>query len=166
LIPIPMTIFSAMFMHGGLLHVGGNMLYLWIFGNNIEDVMGHIRFFIFYLICGVAASLAHIVMETGSRIPMIGASGAVAGILGAYILLFPKARILCLMFLFYFIRLIYVPALVVLGFWFILQVFYAGVVGAQGGVAWFAHIGGFITGFILIKLFRKKDDVGYYEIVE
>ncbi len=150
------TIFTSMFMHGGFLHFGGNMLYLYIFGNNIEDSMGHKKFIIFYLACGVAAGFAQILTEPGSLIPMIGASGAIAGVLGAYLLLFPKANVVTLII--YFI--VKVPAVIILGFWFLMQLF-SGIgsltASGEGGVAYFAHIGGFACGFLLIKLFRRKD---------
>jgi membrane associated rhomboid family serine protease len=135
-----------MFLHGSLFHLLGNMLYLWIFGNNVEDVLGPLRFLLFYIICGLAASLTHIAFHPLSRVPMIGASGAIAGVLGAYFLLFPGARVLTLVFLFFFIRIIPVPAGLVLGLWFIMQVLN---VGLGGGVAWFAHIGGFVAGLVL-----------------
>ena len=162
LIPIPLTLISAMFMHGGFMHLGGNMLYLWIFGDNVEDAMGRARFLLFYLICGVAASGLHIAMDPGSKIPMVGASGAIAGVLGAYLLLYPQARVYTLLFLFFFIQIIRLPALLVLGFWFFFQLLYGlpslgGMSG--GGVAWFAHIGGFLAGMILIKLFARPRPV-------
>lgn len=151
--PIPLTIFSSMFLHGGFLHLFGNMLYLWIFGNNIEDTLGHFRFFFFYLVCGLAAGLTQIFSNPNSTVPMIGASGAVAGVLGAYLLLFPTARVLTLMFIFIFIKFIRIPALLVLGFWFFLQ-----LLGIWGGaiseVAFFAHVGGFVAGLILVKIFQ------------
>jgi len=155
LIPIPLTLFSSMFLHGGFLHILGNMLYLWIFGNNIEDTLGHFRFFLFYLVCGLLAGLAQIFSDPQSTLPMVGASGAIAGILGGYLLLFPGARVLTLVFIFIFIRIIRLPALIILGFWFFVQLL--GVGGArEGGVAWFAHIGGFITGLILVKVFQPR----------
>lgn len=147
-IPPLLTLLTAMFLHGGLFHLLGNMLYLWIFGNNVEDVLGPLRFLLFYIICGLAASLTHIAFHPLSRVPMIGASGAIAGVLGAYFLLFPGARVLTLVFLFFFIRIIPVPAGLVLGLWFIMQVLN---VGLGGGVAWFAHIGGFLAGALLIR---------------
>jgi len=151
-----LTLFTSMFMHGGLFHLAGNMLYLWIFGNNIEDKLGHIRFIIFYLLSGVVAAFSHAITEPSSMIPMIGASGAVSGILGAYLLLFPRARVHTLIFLGFFIQVIRLPALIVLGFWFIIQ-FINSILSkgleAQGGVAWFAHIGGFLFGLLMIKVF-------------
>ncbi len=155
--PISLTLFTAMFLHGGLFHLGGNMLYLWIFGDNVEDKLGHLRFLIFYLLSGMAASLAHVITSPGSQIPMVGASGAIAGVLGAYLIRFPQARIQTLIFLGFFVRVVRIPALFVLGFWFILQLLYGlPSLGAQGGgVAWFAHIGGFLAGIFLFKVMRK-----------
>ncbi len=154
-IPLPLTVFSSMFLHGGIFHLFGNMLYLWIFGNNIEDTLGHVRFFFFYLVCGLAAALVQIFSNPNSTVPMIGASGAVAGILGAYLLFFPGARILTLFFIFIFIKLIRIPALFVLGFWFLVQ-----LLSIQGGaisnVAFFAHVGGFLAGLVLVKVFQPR----------
>ncbi len=136
--------------------MAGNMLYLWIFGNNIEDFLGRARFIVFYLLCGLAAGLTQVFMTPNSKTPMIGASGAIAGVLGAYLLLYPGARIKTLVFLFVYIRVVPVPAAIVLGFWFLAQVLN---IGMGGGVAWFAHIGGFLAGMALIKLFsigRKR----------
>jgi len=149
------SIFTSMFMHGNFLHVGGNMLYLWIFGNNIEDRLGHIRFIIFYVLCGVAAVYAHTLSDPSSTMPMIGASGAVSGVLGAYILLFPKAQVYTLMFLGFFIQVIRLPALIVIGFWAIIQLVsgFATRTAAQGGIAFFAHVGGFVFGLSAIKIF-------------
>lgn len=151
------NVLTAMFLHGGFLHLGGNMLYLWIFGNNIEDVLGRRRFFLFYLVCGGVAAYAHAFMETVSRVPMIGASGAVSGVLGAYLILFPGAKILTLLPIGIFIQIVKVPALVVLGFWFVMQFFNGFLSSPQagGGVAWFAHIGGFLAGMIFLPFFKK-----------
>ncbi len=149
----PLTLIVSMFMHGGFFHLIFNMLYLWIFGNNIEDFLGPIRFIIFYLISGLGASLTHILFNPNSQVPMIGASGAIAGVLGAYLILYPHARVLTLVFLFFFIRIIAIPAAFVLGLWFLVQVL---SIGAGGGVAWFAHIGGFLIGILLIKTMTKK----------
>ena len=151
----PLSLFSSMFLHGGFLHLAGNMLYLWIFGDNVEDQLGHVKFFIFYILCGLAASLLHIITGPNSKIPMVGASGAIAGVLGAYMIKFPRARILTLIFFGFFIRIVAVPALFVLGFWFILQLLYAfpSIGSTSGGVAWFAHVGGFLAGIVLFKLF-------------
>ena len=152
---VPLSLFSSMFMHGGFFHLAGNMLYLWIFGDNVEDKLGHIKFFIFYILCGLIATLTHILTTPNSQIPMVGASGAIAGVLGAYMIRFPGARILTLIFFGWFIRMTRISALFVLGFWFILQLLYGlpslGSVG--GGVAWFAHVGGFLTGIFLFKFF-------------
>ena len=154
-----MTVFSSMFMHGGLFHLGGNMLYLWIFGNNIEDRLGHVRFIIFYLLCGITAAYAHAVTSAHSLVPMIGASGAVSGILGAYVLLFPKANVHTLLFLGFFVTTVKIPALIVIGFWAIIQ-FINGLISAGlhegSGVAWFAHIGGFLIGLLTIKLWVPR----------
>jgi len=159
--PVPawMTIFSSMFMHANLLHIGGNMLYLWIFGNNIEDILGHFRFLAFYLIAGLAAALAQVAQSPGSEIPMVGASGAIGGVLGAYLILFPRARIISVVF-FVFIQVIALPASVVLGMWIILQVinsivFSIGTTG-EGGVAYAAHVGGFLSGIGMIYILGGK----------
>jgi membrane associated rhomboid family serine protease len=154
-IPPILTLFTSMFLHSGLLHLIGNMLYLWIFGNNIEDYLGHFRFIIFYVICGLIASLSQVFANIDAKIPLIGASGAIAGILGAYLILYPRARILTFVFLFVYIRLIKLPALYFLGFWFLFQLL-AVSVGSKSGVAWLAHIGGFVAGVILIFILRRK----------
>ncbi len=157
-VPTELTLLTSMFLHGGWMHLIGNMLYLWIFGNNIEDAMGHGRFVAFYAVCGIAAGLAQALQDPGSTVPMIGASGAISGVLGAYLLLYPKARVLVLIWLGFFIHTVRLPAGYVLGFWFVLQYFNALVSGqAGGGVAWWAHIGGFITGMALILVFRHKN---------
>ena len=152
-----LTVLTSMFLHGGILHLLGNMLYLWIFGDNVEDAMGSVRFLAFYLLCGIVAALAQIAIGPGSSIPMVGASGAIAGILAAYLMLFPKSRVLTLVPLFFFLRLVAVPAVFLLGFWFLWQVI-AGVgsFGSSGGVAFFAHIGGFIAGLFLVFPFRHR----------
>lgn len=154
-----LTVFSSMFMHGGLFHLGGNMLYLWIFGNNIEDRLGHMRFLIFYLFCGVFAAYAHAVTHPDSTVPMIGASGAVSGVLGAYMLLFPHARVHTLLILGIFITTVKIPALIVIGFWAIVQ-FLNGMISSglpnSGGVAWFAHLGGFLVGLLTIKIWLPR----------
>lgn len=154
-----MPLVTHLFLHGGWLHVIGNMLYLWIFGNNIEDVMGHARFVIFYLTCGVMAALSHALTDPASTVPMVGASGAISGVLGAYLLLFPRAQVLVLIPLGLFTRMMYVPAGLVLGFWFVLQLVSGGMsLGRQGGgVAFFAHVGGFIAGMALIGLFKRPN---------
>ena len=150
-----LTLLTSMFLHGGIMHLVGNMLYLWIFGNNIEDVMGHARFLLFYFLCGLAGALTQIAASPASRIPMIGASGAIAGVLGAYLVMFPAARVLTLVFLFFFVRVVPIPALIVLGAWLLIQLVNAGQI-APGGVAWFAHIGGFLTGLVAIVPFRRR----------
>ncbi len=157
-IPASFSIFTSIFLHGGFMHLIGNMLYLWIFGNNIEDSMNHGRFIVFYLITGVIASMTHFLMDVTSEIPTIGASGAISGILGAYILLYPRARVLVLIPLGYFMRIMYIPAGFVLGFYFILQLFQGTLSLGQnsGGVAWFAHIGGFLAGLLLVGLFKQR----------
>ena len=151
-IPIYLTLLSSMFMHGGILHLGGNMLYLWIFGNNIEAALGRARFLFFYLFCGVIATLSHVISEPESTIPMVGASGAIAGILGGYLAAFPGTRILVLVF--YFI--LRVPALIVLGGWFVIQLLNASSASGTGDVAWFAHIAGFVVGYILMRQWKNK----------
>ncbi len=158
-VPAALTVFTSMFLHGGILHLGGNMLYLWIFGNNIEDVMGHGRFVVFYLLAGAAAVFAHAVTAPESMVPMVGASGAISGVLGAYLLLFPTARVLVLIPLGLFTRLVTIPAVVVLGFWIVVQILNGAfsLAGPGGGVAWFAHVGGFIAGFGLVKVFQRHE---------
>jgi membrane associated rhomboid family serine protease len=149
------ALFSSMFLHAGFWHLAGNMLYLWIFGNNIEDVLGKSRFILFYLVCGTIAAFGHIATNTDSVIPMVGASGAVSGILGAYMVLFPYARVKTLIFIVIFVTVIRIPALVLLGLWIGIQVVNGmAVSGGAPGVAWFAHIGGFLAGMILILPFR------------
>jgi len=149
-----LTIFTSMFMHAGWLHLGGNMLYLWIFGDNVEDRFGPIKFLVFYLLCGIAATVAQLTFSMGSNIPNLGASGAIAGVLGSYILLFPQGKVRVLQGQ----QVIQIPALIVIGFWIILQLFSGiGSITAAadtGGVAYMAHIGGFIAGFVLTFLFR------------
>src|SRR4030043_430433 len=149
-----LTLFTSMFMHAGWAHLGGNMLYLWIFGDNVEDRFGHIKFIIFYLLCGIAATFAQLAFSTGSNVPNLGASGAIAGVLGAYILLFPKGQVRELQGL----QVVQVPALIVIGMWIVLQ-FFSGIgsianTAQTGGVAYMAHIGGFPGGFGLTFLFR------------
>ncbi|MFE4106400.1 rhomboid family intramembrane serine protease [Almyronema epifaneia] len=149
------TLISSQFLHGGFLHLGGNMLYLWVFGNNIEDRLGKVKFIIFYLGCGILAALTQWFFEPGSSVPTVGASGAIAGVMGAYILRFPKARILTLIPLFFFITTIRIPALFFLGFWFVQQALYGiASLGADaqmgtGGIAYWAHAGGFVFGIVL-----------------
>lgn len=157
IIPSQLSVITSMFMHGGFMHLAGNMLYLWIFGNNVEDAMGHGRFIVFYLLCGVIATLAHIFQAPSSDIPLVGASGAISGVLGAYLLLYPKARVLVLIPLGIFTQLLRLPAGWVLLFWFAMQLFNSAITNPDGGgVAWFAHIGGFIAGMVLIPFFKMK----------
>ena len=146
-----LTPFTSMFLHGGFMHLGGNMLYLWIFGNNIEDAMGHGRFFIFYMVTGLGATMVHVLSDPNSTIPMIGASGAIAGILGAYFVLYPKAKIKTFVVLIIFIQIIYVPAVFILGFWFLRQIIGIG----SDDIAWYAHIGGFLVGMFLVRRFER-----------
>lgn len=154
-----LTLLTSLFIHGGFLHVGGNMLYLWIFGNNIEDIMGKPRFIAFYFLAGLAATFLQVAVSPHSKIPTVGASGAIAGVLGAYLLRFPRARVLTLVPFGFFMQMMYIPAAMVLGFWFILQIINGAVsvaVKAQGGVAWFAHVGGFLTGLALVNLLALR----------
>ena len=150
-VPHPLTLLTSMFMHGGWMHLVGNMWFLWIFGDNVEDAMGRVRFVVFYLLCGVLAALAQTAVTPHSEVPMVGASGAIAGVLGGYLLLYPRARIRCLWVLIIFITTIELPAWALLGMWFVAQFFIP-----QGeGIAWAAHVGGFVAGLALIRLFAK-----------
>ena len=152
-----LSVLTSMFLHGGWFHLIGNMLYLWIFGNNIEDAMGHVRFVVFYVLCGIAAALVQSLQDPSSTVPMIGASGAIGGVLGGYIMLYPRAHILVLVPLGFLMTTLRLPALLVLGFWFALQFFQSiATAGQVGGVAFWAHVGGFIAGAILIVPFRDK----------
>jgi len=158
--PVPLygTILTSMFVHGGLFHLAGNMLYLWIFGDNVEDRLGRFRFLLFYLLSGLAAAAAQILSDPHSQIPMVGASGAISGVLGAYLLLYPHARVVTLVFFGWFIRLIEIRAVFVLGFWILVQLA-SGLLtwGAQvGGVAWFAHVGGFVAGLVMVIPLRRR----------
>jgi membrane associated rhomboid family serine protease len=156
-IPALLTVVTSMFLHGGWMHLIGNMLFLWIFGNNVEDAMGHYRFILFYLLCGSTAVLAQTLISPDSMVPMIGASGAISGVLGAYLLLYPHARVLVLIPLGLLTRLIYLPALLVLGFWLVLQVISSLLADPnQPGIAFGAHVGGFIAGMLLIPLFKCR----------
>lgn len=160
--PVPQywTVLTSMFMHGGWMHLIGNMVFFWVFGNNIEDAMGHTRFAIFYLICGVAAAAAQTFLNQNSAIPMVGASGAISGVLGAYLLLYPRVRVHALLPLGFYITTITLPAYVMLGYWILLQVLGSlPALGAQqsGGTAFLAHIGGFVAGLVLIRLFAKRE---------
>src|SRR6185436_14635094 len=164
------TVLTSMFLHGGLMHVAGNMLYLWIFGDNVEDRMGHGRYLVFYLLCGIAAALAQTITVPDSVVPMVGASGAIAGVMGAYFVLYPRSRIVTLVPLFFFIQLIEVPAIFFLGIWFLMQ-FLSGVGsivstvgnagngsgGPIGGIAFWAHIAGFVAGITGVVLFRRPE---------
>ncbi|HUI34576.1 MAG TPA: rhomboid family intramembrane serine protease [Stellaceae bacterium] len=154
-IPAWMTVFTSMFLHGGWLHLGGNMLFLWIFGNNIEDVLGHARYLLLYLVSGVVAALCQALPDTASTVPMIGASGAIAGVLGAYLLLYPFAKVHVLIWIIIFVRIIAVPAWILLGIWFGLQLL-DGLLSDPGdsGVAFWAHVGGFVSGVALLVLLR------------
>jgi len=159
-LPTEITLISSMFMHGGFMHLIGNMLYMWIFADNIEDEIGPIRFLIFYLLAGMAAALTQVYLNTSSTIPMIGASGAIGGVLGAYIVNHPKAKVLVLIPFGFFSQIIKIPALYVLGFWFVLQFINSSLSSSTGGgVAYGAHIGGFIFGVIAILFFNKKSTV-------
>lgn len=149
------TFLSSMFLHANLLHLGGNMLYLYIFGDNVEDMCGHGIYIIFYLFCGVMASAIHIFTNLGSSIPAIGASGAISGVLGAYIVLFPRAKILTAIPLFFFIRIIWVPAYIMIGIWFVYQ-FTLAFLGSGSSVAYWAHIGGFVAGLVFIRVFARR----------
>jgi membrane associated rhomboid family serine protease len=157
-----LTILTAMFMHGSLLHIGGNMLFLWIFGNNIEDAMGRLKFLGFYLGGGIAAALAQFAIGTNSVTPTLGASGAIAAVLGGYALLYPRARVITLIFIIFFVTVIELPALLVLGGWFVLQLIDASSQPLTGGgVAYFAHIGGFLFGLLAVKLLASRYDPDY-----
>jgi len=156
--PVWLSPLTSMFLHGDLLHLAGNMLYLWIFGNNVEDFLGRWKFLGFYLMSGLAADFLFVAFNSQGTVPLVGASGAIAGVLGAYMVVWPRARILTLIWIVFFIRLIWLPAVIILGYWIILQLVMAmSSVGSQegGGVAWFAHIGGFIFGWVVTR-WRKK----------
>lgn len=156
------SLITSMFLHGGWMHLIGNMWFLWIYGDNVEDVLGRLKYLLFYLGCGVAAALAQFAANPDSRVPMVGASGAIAGVMGAYLLKFPHSRILTLLPIFVFFTTIEVPATLVLVYWFVIQ-FFSGVgevaasASSRGGVAWFAHIGGFLAGMALIKILRTRE---------
>jgi len=161
--PIWLTILTSMFMHGGWMHIIGNMLYLWIFGDNIEDNFGHAKFLIFYLVCGVAASLSHILVDPNSAVPSLGASGAIAGVLGAYLIMFPRNRVRTLLPLVFIWTTIELPAVIVLGFWIVIQIFSQYTDSFRnsggGGVAYMAHIGGFAAGLVLCLFFRRRSNL-------
>jgi rhomboid family protein len=155
-IPPSMTLITSMFMHGGWMHIIGNMLYLWIFGDNVEDAMGHAKFVMFYLLCGIAAAFTQAIPDPHSVIPMLGASGAISGVLGAYLLLYPHARVLVLVPLGFFSRVMHLPAGIVLSLWFALQFLSNIMSKGGGGVAFRAHIGGFVAGLLLVGLLKRK----------
>ncbi len=166
------SVFTSMFLHGGWLHLIGNMWFLWIYGDNVEDVLGHGKFALFYVLCGLAAAIVHILVNSDSRVPTIGASGAIAGVMGAYLLKFPHSKIVTLIPIFIFFTTVEVPAVFMLLYWFVIQIFSGvGSVGysnvARGGVAWFAHIGGFLAGMLLVHLlgsherFRNRRDYSW-----
>jgi len=155
-----LPLFTSMFLHGGWLHFLGNMLYLYIFGDNVEDRLGHARYLLFYLLCGVLATAAHLITNHDSRLPTIGASGAIAGVMGAYFFLYPYARVVTLIFIFFFFDIVEIPAFFFLAFWFIFQFLSGTIVATQdamsGGVAWWAHIGGFLAGILLLFVFGVR----------
>jgi hypothetical protein len=164
--------FTSMFLHGGWLHIIGNMLFLWIFGDNVEDRMGHFLYLLFYLASGVGASILHVASDPHSTIPTIGASGAIAGVMGAYFVLYPRARVMSAVILFVFIKLMEIPAVIFLGIWFLIQIFSGvasiGADAASGGVAFWAHVGGFIVGLAgggLARLFTKDPTKGRVEVI-
>jgi membrane associated rhomboid family serine protease len=166
--PVLVTAFTSMFMHGGILHLAGNMLFLWIFGNNVEDSMGKIKFIIFYALGGLAALAGQTLVSSGSgdAIPLVGASGAIAAVLGGYIVLYPRARVLTLIFIILFFTIIEIPAMVVLGIWFLQQLLFgflglSDATGGGGGVAYFAHIGGFVFGLLMIRAFARRKNPNY-----
>jgi membrane associated rhomboid family serine protease len=152
-VSVASTFVSSMFLHGGLLHLLGNMLFMWVFGDNVEDRMGRGRFLAFYLLCGLAAAATQIAALPDSRIPMVGASGAISGVMGAYMILYPGARVLTVIPIFIFLHFVRLPAIFVLGIWFLFQVLSSAMSGSEtGGVAWFAHIGGFVAGLVLVVM--------------
>jgi membrane associated rhomboid family serine protease len=160
--PVLLPFVTSMFFHGGWLHIVGNMWFLWIFGDNVEDRLGHARYLVFYLLCGIGAAVIHVLFNVRSTVPTVGASGAIAGVLGAYLISFPHARVLTAIPIFFFIQLVEIPAIFFLVFWFILQ-FFSGTLSLaatsqaeSGGIAWWAHIGGFICGIVLITMFSRR----------
>lgn len=158
----PATVFTSMFLHGGWLHLIGNMLYLWVFGDNVEDALGHVKYLLFYLVSGIGAVAMQVAVDMDARIPMVGASGAISGVLGAYMFLYPTATVSVLVPFFWFFGFVPMPAVVLIGFWFLLQLFSgvaslgAPAVGVEQGIAFWAHIGGFVTGFLIVLVFRPK----------
>jgi membrane associated rhomboid family serine protease len=162
-----LTLLTSMFLHGSWMHVIGNMWYLWIFGDNVEDRVGHGRFIIFYLMCGIAAALGQMAIDPTSTLPTIGASGAIAGVMGAYFVLYPQSRVLTLVTIIFFWEIVELPAIVLLGFWFLMQLFSAGAIAVTastsgGGVAFMAHVAGFITGLVGVLIFRKREPADQY----
>jgi membrane associated rhomboid family serine protease len=159
-ISVLLPLFTSMFLHGGWMHLLGNMLFLYIFGDNVEDKFGHFRYLLFYLLAGLAAAFTQIYFNSASEVPMIGASGAIAGVMGAYVFMFPKARITTLIFIIVFIKIIELPAYVFLGLWFLMQIFSGvmalGIGGDAGGVAWWAHIGGFAVGAVAVPVMKRR----------
>lgn len=162
----PLNLLSSMFLHGGWMHLIGNMWFLWIYGDNVEDVLGHSRFLVFYILCGIAAALVHVLLFPYSRVPTVGASGAIAGVMGAYLIKFPRSRILTLVPIFIFLTTMEIPAFFMLLYWFVIQ-FFSGIgsIGysniSRGGVAWFAHVGGFLAGIALVYLMGTRDRFRY-----
>jgi membrane associated rhomboid family serine protease len=157
-----LNLFTSMFLHGGWMHIIGNMWFLWIYGDNVEDIMGHGKYLLFYLLCGAAAGVVHLVFNFDSRIPTVGASGAIAGVMGAYLFKFPRSRIVTLVPIFVFFTTFEIPASIILVYWFVIQLFsgvgeFASARGDQGGVAWFAHIGGFLAGVVLVMMMRTRE---------
>ena len=158
------TLITSMFLHGGWMHIISNMWYLWIFGDNVEDRLGHGRFIVFYLLCGIAAALGQVAMDPSSTIPTVGASGAIAGVMGAYFVLYPRSRVLTLVPIIFYVQIVELPAIFLLGFWFLLQLFSVGAVSAtsnSGGVAFAAHVAGFVVGVIGVFVFRKPQPAGW-----
>jgi rhomboid family protein len=159
------TPLSSMFLHGGWFHLIGNMWFLWVFGNNVEDSMGHFRFLTFYLLCGVAAAATQTLVTPSSAVPMVGASGAISGVMGAYVVLYPRVRVHMLVILGIFITRIVVPAYLMLGYWFLLQLIGGGIAQGEGGVAFWAHAGGFVAGALLIHVFRDPELVEKHRVL-
>jgi len=160
----PEHIFTSMFLHGGWMHLLGNMWFLWLFGNNVEDSMGHLRFLIFYLVSGVAAAAAQVLSNPDSIVPMVGASGAISGVMGGYIVLYPRVRVFTMVPLGFFLTSVALPAWVMLGYWMVLQIFGGlGASAAGGGVAFWAHVGGFVAGAVLVKLFARSDYIAQHK---
>ncbi len=159
------ALFTMMFLHGGWMHIIGNMWFLWVFGNNVEDSMGHVRFLVFYLLCGIAAAGTQTLVTPASAVPMVGASGAISGVMGAYVVLYPRVRVHMLVILGIFITRIVVPAYLMLGYWFLLQLIGGGLAQGEGGVAFWAHAGGFVAGALLIHVFRDPELVAKHQVL-